>query len=54
MLKTYRGACHCGALRFEADLDLPQPTFRCNCTICRRTRFWAPVAYVDGLHDSHL
>ena len=48
MLKTYRGACHCGAVQFEADLDLTQPTFRCNCTICRRTRFWAAVARSDG------
>lgn len=47
MLKTYRGACHCGAVRFEAELDLAQPTFRCNCTICRRTRFWAAVATPD-------
>jgi len=44
MLKTYRGSCHCGAVTFEADLDLTQPSFRCNCTICRRNRFWAAVA----------
>ena len=43
-VRTYHGRCHCGAVRFEADLDLTQPTYRCNCSICRRTRFWAAVA----------
>ena len=44
MLKTYQGSCHCGAVKFEAELDLTQSSYRCNCSICRRTRFWPAVA----------
>jgi len=47
MLKTYRATCHCGRVAVEADLDLTQSSYRCNCSICRRNRFWPAVAMPD-------
>lgn len=35
-VKTYAGGCLCGAVRFEAEMDLSRPVSRCNCTICTR------------------
>ncbi len=46
--KTYQGSCHCGRVRFEADLDLSGPTFRCNCTYCTKIRNWFATTEPDG------
>jgi hypothetical protein len=48
MKKIYKASCHCGKIVIEAALDLTQPSFRCNCSICRRNRFWPTVALPEG------
>lgn len=35
-MTRHTGSCQCGAVAFEADLDLTQPVVTCNCSRCRR------------------
>lgn len=47
MKTTYHGGCHCGNVRYEADIDLSKGSFKCNCSICTKLRNWI-VPVKDG------
>lgn len=45
--RRFSGACHCGAVRFEASLDLASPV-TCNCSICTAKGLMLAFTSEDG------
>jgi len=43
MLESHTGSCHCGAVRYEVDIDFSQGTNKCNCSFCFKARLWSVI-----------
>ncbi len=53
MMRTYRGSCHCGTIRFTAAIDLAQGIRRCNCSFCLKAGYKKALIPFDALHITH-
>lgn len=47
-MKTFKGSCHCQAVKFEIDTKLEELTI-CDCSICRKKN-----ALMVKVHESAM
>lgn len=47
-MKAWSGSCHCGAVRFEVECDIPELTL-CDCSICRKRN-----VHMAKVHESRF
>src|SRR5262249_16228557 len=46
--KKHSGSCHCGAVRFEVEVDATAAS-RCNCSVCTKTGVLGTIVKPDAL-----
>jgi len=49
VIEAYSGSCHCGRVRFRVRFSAEQSSFKCNCSICKKTRAWLAPVGADAL-----
>jgi hypothetical protein len=49
VIEAYGGSCHCGKVRFRVRFSAAQTSFKCNCTMCSKTRAWLAPVPADAL-----
>jgi hypothetical protein len=48
--RALSGSCHCGAVKFVAELDLSTGGSRCNCSICTKVATTGGIIRPEAFH----
>ena len=48
--QSFAGGCHCGAVRFDVELDIPLVAHACNCSMCDKLGFLHLIAPKSRFH----